>query len=298
MTPKISIITPSFNQAQFIEETILSVLNQDYKEIDYIVIDGGSTDDTVNILRKHSDRLAFWVSEKDRGQAHALNKGLAHATGDLIAYLNSDDLYLPGAFQKVVTYFSEHPKCQWLCGDTIMFGEPPEPLRVVSADVPKSAGHALSWAYTAPQPGMFWKREILEGGFAERWRYCFDHELYVRLLIKGFQCEHLPETIAAYRLHPASKTVAEGNLFDREFDAIAEIYEPQLSSSDRRWSVSTRYLRQSFAAGSSGKRIEGIRSLARAFLIHPSSVYHRPFWGCLRRVLFAGQSELKSANTM
>src|SRR5215468_6601031 len=109
MRPKISIITPSFNQAQFIEETIISVLNQDYKEVEYILIDGGSTDDSVRIIKKYSDRLTFWVSEPDRGQAHALNKGLSHASGDLIAYLNSDDLYLPGAFTKVVNYFNEHP---------------------------------------------------------------------------------------------------------------------------------------------------------------------------------------------
>jgi glycosyltransferase involved in cell wall biosynthesis len=290
MTPKLSIITPSFNQAQYIEETILSVLDQNYGNLEYIVIDGGSTDNSVDIIRKYESRLAYWVSEKDHGQAHALNKGLVKVTGDLVAYLNSDDLYLPGAFASVIEYFKQHPQCQWLCGDTLMFGDSSEPLQVISADVPKSAGHALSWAYTAPQPGMFWKRELLHEGFSERWRYCFDHELYVRLLIEGFTCEHLPTALAAYRLHPASKTVAEGSLFDREFDEIAEVYEPKLSESDRRWSVATRYLRQSFAASAAGKRLEATRKLMRAAVLYPPVVNHRPFWGCLRRVVTGGGS--------
>jgi glycosyltransferase involved in cell wall biosynthesis len=284
MKPKISVITPSFNQAGFIEETIQSVLQQGYENLEYIIIDGGSTDHSVDIIKKYEDRLAYWVSEKDRGQAHAINKGLRVASGDLIAYLNSDDLYLPEAFASVVDYFERHPSCQWLCGDTVIFGGA-EPRRVVSADVPKSAGHALSWAYTAPQPGMFWKRELVKDGFDEQWRYCFDHELYVRLLIDGFVCEHLPATIAAYRLHPTSKTVAEGHLFDHEFDEIAEIYEKQLTGADRRWCLATKHLRASYAASSSGDRQAGAINLLRALAIHPESLANRPFWGCLRRLI-------------
>jgi glycosyltransferase involved in cell wall biosynthesis len=290
MNLRISIITPSFNQGRFIEETILSVLEQNYDPLEYIVIDGGSNDGTLEIIKKYEGRLAYWSSEKDHGQAHALNKGLDRATGDLVAYLNSDDLYLPGAFRKVVDYFKTHPQCQWLCGDTLMFGAESELTRVISAEVPKSAGQALSWAYTAPQPGMFWKRELLDGGFEERWRYCFDHELYVRLLIEGYTCEHLDQTIAAYRLHPGSKTVAEGSRFDREFDEIAEIYEKQVRGADRRWSQATRYLRQSFAASCERKRSAALTALVRAVITYPESVSQRPFWGCLRRI-FSGPSK-------
>ncbi len=283
-TPKLSIITPSLNQAQFLEETILSVLQQDYPSLEFIIIDGGSTDGSQDVIRKYEDKISFWVSEKDRGQAHALNKGLAHATGEIVAYLNSDDLYLPGAFARVVQFFADHPQSDWLCGDTLMFGEG-RADEVILAQVPLSAAHALSWAYTAPQPGMFWKRELLSDGFDERWRYCFDHELYVRLLLAGHKCEHLPATLAAYRLHASSKTVAEGDLFDREFDEIANIYEPRLQGAGRRWAAATRHLRRSYAASAAGNRRAAAGSLFSAVLIHPESLVQRPFWGCLKKVL-------------
>lgn len=282
--PKLSIITPSFNQAAFLEQTILSVLQQNYEALEFIIIDGGSTDGSLEIIRKYENQLAFWASEKDNGQAHALNKGLARASGEIVAYLNSDDLYLPGAFAAVVNYFRDHPECDWLCGDTLMFGEEQDDV-VVSAIVPKSAAHALSWAYTAPQPGVFWKREVLREGFDDRWRYCFDHELYVRLLLAGHECHHLPATLAAYRHHPNSKTVAEGGLFDSEFDQIAEIYEPRLVGGARRWCAATRLLRQSFAASRAGRRGPAARDLFHAFLIHPESISGRNFWGCFRQLL-------------
>jgi glycosyltransferase involved in cell wall biosynthesis len=282
--PKLSIITPSFNQAQYLEQTILSVLQQNYEPLEFTIIDGGSSDGSVDIIRKYENQLSYWVSEADRGQSHALNKGLAKATGDIVAYINSDDLYLPGAFAAAVAYFQEHPECDWLCGDTLMFGEGQEDV-LISAKVPESAAHALSWAYKAPQPGMFWKRELLHKGFDDRWRYCFDHELYVRLLLAGHKCHHLPATLAAYRLHPTSKTVVEGALFDSEFDQIADIYEPSLEGSGRRWCAATRLLRQSFAASRAGRRSAAAWDLAHAFLIHPEGISGRNFWGCFRQLL-------------
>lgn len=284
MPPKLSIITPSFNQAQFIEQTILSVLDQNYEPLEYIIIDGGSTDGSVDIIKKYEDRLAYWVSEPDRGQSHAINKGLEQATGDIVAFLNSDDLYLPGAFAAVERYFSEHPQAEWICGDTLMFGSGKKD-EVIEAQVPKTAADCLCWDYLAPQPGMFWKRELLRDGFAERWRYCFDHELYVRLLLEGRRCEHLSFTLAAYRLHAASKTVAEASLFDREFEEIVDIYEKQLPNPGRRWCAATRHMRGSFASSSSGNRGAALGSLLRAALIHPEGLLHRPFWGCLKRII-------------
>ena len=284
MKPKLSIITPSLNQAQYLEETILSVLQQNYDPLDFIIIDGGSTDGSVDVIRKYENHLSHWVSEKDSGQAHALNKGLEKASGDIVAYINSDDLYLPGAFAAVIGYFREHPQCEWLCGDTIMFGEHANTLPI-SADVPRSAAHALSWDYKAPQPGMFWKRELLHEGFDERWRYCFDHELYVRLLLSGHKCDHLKVPVAAYRLHRASKTVAEGELFDREFDEIAEIYGAKLNGAGRRWCLATRSLRLSYEASRAGHRRAAANKLLHALMTHPESIARRPFWGCLHQLV-------------
>ncbi len=281
--PRISIVTPSFNQAQFLEETILSVLRQRYEPLEYIIIDGGSTDGSVDIIRRYEDQLTYWVSEKDRGQVHAINKGLERSTGDIFAYINSDDVYLPGTFAAVAKHFGEHPKAEWVCGDTIMFGEGHATERKQTA-VPRSAAHCLSWAYDAAQPGHFWKRELVKGGFDESWRYVFDHDLYVRLLLAGHRCEHIPLPFAGYRLHPSSKTVAESSCFDEEFDRSAEVYETRLQGSDRRWCRATRFLRKSHAASEAGNRAVGVRWLMRALATHPESLAQRPFWGCLRKV--------------
>src|SRR5215211_5038115 len=102
---KLSVVTPSFNQGKFLEQTILSVLSQNHEQLEYIIIDGGSTDESVEIIKRYADRLAYWVSEKDRGQVHAINKGLEHVTGDILAFINSDDVYLPGTFNAVMTHF-------------------------------------------------------------------------------------------------------------------------------------------------------------------------------------------------
>src|SRR5258706_6083465 len=114
--PRISIVTPSFNQAAYVDATIRSVLDQRYPNLEYIVVDGGSTDGSVDIIRRYEDRLTYWVSEPDRGQADAINKGLARATGEIRAYLNSDDLYLPGALLRVAAEYRAHPDADIICG--------------------------------------------------------------------------------------------------------------------------------------------------------------------------------------
>ena len=131
---------------------------------------------------------------------------------------------------------------------------------------------------------MFWKRELVSRGFDEEWPYDFDHDMYVRLLLEGYRCEHLPVPLAAYRLHAVSKTVAEGDRQTLEFERSAELYEHKLRGADRRWCRATRYLRRSYAASSVGDRREGARWLLRAFLTHPESLAARPFWGTFRRL--------------
>ena len=283
ISPKISIVTPSFNQGRFLEETILSVLNQKYDNLEYIIIDGGSKDETVEIVRRYEDRLTYWVSEKDRGQVHAINKGLERATGEIFAFINSDDVYLPGTFAAVAEYFEEYPQSEWVCGDTVMFGAG-HATELIQAVVPASAAHCLSWAYTASQPGHFWKRELVEGGFDEGWPYDFDHDLFVRLLLDGHKCEHIPLPFAAYRLHAVSKTVAEGHHQIAEFERSAEVYEDRLTGADRRWCRATRFLRSSYAASEAGDKKAGARWLMRALVTYPEGLLQRNFWGCLRKL--------------
>jgi len=285
-TPSISIVTPSFNQVSYVEETVLSVLGQRYPLIEYIVIDGGSTDGSREIIETYAARLAYWQSSIDRGQVHAINTGLSHATGEIFGFLNSDDLLLPGALHAVAGHFRDNPTCNWLCGDTLMFGQQ-SPTRLQRAVTPKSVGHALAWSYRAPQPGMFWRRAIIRDGFDEKWRYVFDHDCYVRLLMAGHRCDHLPLPVAAYRLHPSSKTVAEGQRFDDEFDRLAEHYEPLVAGSARRWSRATRHLRDSYAASRSGRVRQAGVSLWLALATYPGSILRRPFWGCAKRLVQA-----------
>src|SRR5947208_15331906 len=121
MAPRITSVTPSINQGQFIEETICSVLDQNYPNLEYIVVDGGSTDQTIEIIRKYERQLSYWVSEKDRGQVHAINKGLARATGEIFGFLNSDDLYVVGTFAVVGEYVEKRPETAWVCGDSTSY---------------------------------------------------------------------------------------------------------------------------------------------------------------------------------
>jgi glycosyltransferase involved in cell wall biosynthesis len=282
--PKLSIVTPSYNQGRYLEETILSVLNQEYPNLEYMIIDGGSKDNSLEIIHRYETRLACWVSEPDRGQVHALNKGLQRASGDIFAFINSDDLYLPGSFSEIAKRFQSDPGCHWVCGDSILFGEGHR-TRLFRTIVPRSAAHALSWECHCPQPGMFWRRELLASGFSEEWPFDFDHEMYVRLLLAGYRCEHLSLPVAAYRLHSSSKTVAEGERQDTEFDRLSEFYGDRLPLADRRRCQATRFLRQAYKSGKENRSAEGARWLLRSLLANPEVLVHRPYWGALLEIL-------------
>lgn len=171
--PTFSILTPSLNQVSYVDDAVRSVLAQATDvDIEYIVVDGGSTDGTVDILERYRDQFAHLIVEPDGGQAAALNRGLALATGEFVAFLNTDDLYLPGALSAAATAFTESG-ADWVCGDTIFFGDGHR-TEFVAADVPRSIRELLTWGYRAPQPGMFWRRDVVDY-FDVRFRHVFDH---------------------------------------------------------------------------------------------------------------------------
>lgn len=205
--PLVSIVTPSFNQGRFIRETIESVLGQGYPNIEYQVMDGGSTDDTVKILREYEGRLT-WVSEPDRGQTDAINRGWRRARGTILAYLNSDDTYLPSAVERAVACLEEHPEAGAVYGEgyhvdergVILERYPTEPFSM----------ERLEETCFICQPTVFLRREIVErvGYLDESLQYCMDYDLWIRIA-RVARFAHTPHHLATTRLHADTKTLGK-----------------------------------------------------------------------------------------
>ena len=211
LLPHISIITPSYNQANFIEDTILSVLEQGYPALEYLIIDGGSTDGTLDILRKYEDRL-HWVSEPDRGQAHAINKGMARANGEVVAFLNSDDVYAPGALHAVGEYFATHLQAQWLTGRCNIIDEDGREIRKAITAYKHfwlrfRSYDVLQVLNYISQPATFWRRSLAEevGSINEDLRFTMDYEYWLRIG-QRYRLHVLRQRLAGFRLYAASKS--------------------------------------------------------------------------------------------
>ncbi|MGH2522047.1 MAG: glycosyltransferase family 2 protein [Anaerolineales bacterium] len=237
MLPLVSIITPSYNQAQFLEETIQSVLSQDYPRLEYIVIDGGSTDGSVEIIRKYADRLAYWVSEPDQGQTEAINKGLRRAQGEILAWLNSDDLYEPGAVRGAVEVLLAQPQFDLVYADCHYIGADGRLLQTMRAwdFVPR---RLLTGIPLVIQPASFFTRRALDraGSLDESLHYVFDHDFYVRMVLAGLNFRRVEAIWARFRLHAASKTWTQWIRFNLELQQIVERTFAQLSPiAPREW---------------------------------------------------------------
>ncbi|MBN4078724.1 glycosyltransferase [Gammaproteobacteria bacterium AH-315-C21] len=209
MSPKITVVTPSYNQAQFLEDTIKSVLDQQYPNLEYMVIDGGSTDHSVEIIKKYEDQISYWVSEKDDGQAHAVNKGFSRASGDIIGWLNSDDIYLPGTLERVAEYFERFTDSEVIYGNHVVTDQYGNPLWN-KKELPFSIRRLEHHSYMS-QPATFLKKSAIDkGGLLDEGLYfLLDWEYFIRL---GKICKftHVPETFATYRLHRIAKTAVQG----------------------------------------------------------------------------------------
>ena len=205
---KVSIVTPSFNQAEFLEETILSVLRQDYPNLEYWVIDGGSTDGSLEIIRKYEDRLAGWISEKDRGQTDAINKGFARATGDILAWLNSDDTYQPGAVAQAVRLLEDHPGWGMVYGDTQFINEKGNVIGKFPAS--QTDYDKLRQGYVhIPQQAAFFRANLWKdvGPLDPTFYFAMDYDLWVRLAEQA-PLVYVRQLWASFRLHGNAKTIA------------------------------------------------------------------------------------------
>ena len=207
MPPLVSIITPSYNQARFLEETIRSVLFQDYPNLEYIIVDGGSTDGSLEIIRRYADRLAWWVSEPDRGQTDAINKGFAKARGEIFAWLNSDDTYLPQAISQAVDSFEDHPKTGMVYGDAHLIDE----ISRIIGEFParQTDLKRLRRGYVhIPQQASFFRAGLWKqvGPLDPSFYFAMDYDLWVRLAQKT-SLQYVPKAWANFRLHRAGKSV-------------------------------------------------------------------------------------------
>ena len=206
MALSVSAITPAYNHGAYIERTVRSVLAQDVPGLEYVVFDGGSRDGTVDVLRRYTDRVR-WVSEPDRGLAHAVNKGLRATSGEVIGWLNSDDVWEPGAVRAASEFLAAHPEVDVVYGDARYVDPDDRPLEPYHTE-PWDLDRFLNACYI-PQPAAFFRRRLVDrhGGLDERLRYCLDYEYWLRLALGGARFAYLPRLQAGYRLHPTAVTV-------------------------------------------------------------------------------------------
>ncbi|HNN12850.1 MAG TPA: glycosyltransferase family 2 protein [Anaerolineales bacterium] len=269
----VSIITPSYNQARYLEQTLHSVLEQDHPRIEYIVIDGASTDGSVEIIKKYAGRLAYWESAKDKGQADAINKGFARASGEIVAWLNSDDYYLPGTISKAVKAFEENPAAVLVYADMLAVDENGQTFNTLTYK--QLTFDDLLCFQIIGQPAVFMRRSALEktGGLDPAFHFLLDHLLWIRIAKQG-RLLHVDQVWAAARYHAEAKNVAKAAEFGREaFRILENIAQdkdlaPTLLRIDRRahasaFRVDARYLLDG------GLPADALRAWFRALFIYP-----------------------------
>jgi glycosyltransferase involved in cell wall biosynthesis len=275
----VSIITPSFNQVAFLEQTLRSVLEQDYPHIEYIVIDGASTDNSTDIIKMYAERLAWWVSEQDSGQAEAINKGLVRTSGEIIAWLNSDDYYLPNVISKVVKVFEENPDVVMVYGDMLAVDEHGQTINTLKYR--QLSLEDLLCFQIVGQPAVFFRREAYEktGGLDSTFHFLLDHQFWIRIARHG-KILHVPQTWAAARYHAQAKNRAKAVEFGREAfrildwaksqagldEAVAGVERRARASANR---VDARYLLDG------GRPASALGAWFRALFLHPPTALAR-----------------------
>jgi len=263
ISPRVSIITPSYNQARFLEETIQSVISQDYPNIEYIIVDGGSFDNSIEIIRRYESKISYWVSERDRGQADAINKGFAMATGEYIGWLNSDDCLLPGSIRKIVDAFILNPDVEFIYGNVYQGESLLESKRLCGRETSLEQ-ILISSSVPIPQQGSMWRSSVLRktGNLGVGWHVVLDREFFMRVALKC-RIKYLPVTLGFFRHHPDSKSCSQ---MAKWIEELPRMYEVFLSRDDL------------------PKNIKALRNLvsARMFLTCASLSFRvGSYWGAL-----------------
>lgn len=298
--PRISIVIPSFNQGSYIEQTIRSAVEQNYPALELIVMDAGSTDQTHAILERYRDRIAILEIKPDRGQSHAINKGLERMTGDVWSYLNSDDLLAPNSLVRLAEGFRD-PAIDWIGAVSTIFDDtgdhdkvaPQEPASVREVLTPwhRSVQHVFPCSNVC-----FMRRSIYDriGGFDESFHYSMDMEYYSRAMFNGFKLTRIPDVLGRWRWHAESKTVRDGTAyrFLGEELRIAAIYASRLPHEDclslrREIAVQTKWflVRRAVYANPGEKRGARLARLFREAWASPALFWFRPWLGEVKRQL-------------
>jgi glycosyltransferase involved in cell wall biosynthesis len=246
--PAVSIVTPSYGQGRFIERTLYSVVSQNYPALEYVVQDGGSTDDTVDVLRRYEGSLSHWTSAPDNGQADAINRGFAHTSGEIMAYLNSDDLLLPGSLAYVARYFKSHPEVDVVYGHRLIIDEHD---RLIGTWVmPPHDDQELALIDFVPQETLFWRRSAWEaagGAMDESLRFAIDWDLLLRFRDSGAKIVRLPRFLGAFRAHDEQKTATWYDQCLIECDVLRSRVHGRGMSHDEAVARAAPYLRRHLA---------------------------------------------------
>ncbi len=275
----VSIVTPSYNQAAYLEQTVRSVLDQDYPEIEYLVADGGSTDGSVEIIKRYAPRLAWWCSEQDSGQAEAINKGMKRARGEIVAWLNSDDMYLPGAVSAAMRAFAENPQAVMVYGD----------MRAVDGDnrtinllrYRQLTLEDLLCFEIIGQPAVFMRRAAFEQatGLNPSFHFMLDHQLWIKIAQQG-PIVHVDQLWAAARYHPLAKNRAQATGFAREALSVLDwaASEPSLAPAfhrvERRARASAQRVNARYLLDD-GQPRAALQAWLRALRIYPPVALNR-----------------------
>ncbi|MBC8488190.1 MAG: glycosyltransferase [Bacteroidetes bacterium] len=287
---KVSIITPSYNQAEYLEQTILSVIKQDYENIEYIIMDGGSTDNSVNIIKKYKSKIIYWESKSDNGQCHAINKGLKISTGEIIGWLNSDDYYKPGAISKVIKVFNNNPDVQIVIGGCEII-DVNGLVKNIKTKLGISVHKLLVTGIVPGQPSVFFKKNVVDniGYLREDLHLVMDWEYWIRMgaSFSENQVQIIDDILSVAREYPGNKTsqglISKGKPSVLQNDhekkiILDELYEKNILESNsvyksKRYYYSCYYINKSIHDVRAGLNKETRKDIIKAITLYPLKIF-------------------------